>query len=75
MSTHHKATALRYLDHEEPRTALVHAELETAAQIERMADGLEAIKKTLDEIGAMAIVFLQNGGMQAMFKPFNPEDN
>lgn len=57
MSTHHKQTALRYLDQTltDGGKAIVHAQLETAAQIERVADTLQDIMRTIAEIGAFAL--------------------
>lgn len=51
MSTHHKATALRYADQtgSAEANAAIHAELETAAQIERIADQLDACARILSQ--------------------------
>lgn len=72
MPTHHAQTALRYLEKatNEPviapealGTALVHAQLETAAQIERLADGMEAVKKDLDNTFDAVVQWIMSGGI------------
>jgi len=72
MTTHHAQTALRYLDGYTPRSedvAFVHAQLETAEQLERLANmaeramvSVEAMKKTVSE-GADSVTayFAPNG--------------
>lgn len=91
MTTHNAQTALRML--EEIKTsperyaaasALVHAELETAAQIERIADIAQSLKNVIDggiagleELLKLPLVAgMVNTGMEKLLKPpFDPNAN
>ena len=85
MSTHHATTALRYLEdvprgavYDEGIHSLVYAQLEIAAQIERMADGAEAIAEGIRDFARFAESFLTNLPLNAIFsvvKQFDPNQN
>ena len=83
VTTHHAQTAMRYLDeidnHKydlEGTSALVHAQLETAEQLERLANmaeramvSVEAMKKTVsDGADSVAAYFAPNGKADAFIK-------
>lgn len=92
MSTHHKQTALRYLDNMGMETdlhasALVHAQLETAAQIERLADAADRIAEEVKTAGGSLgdflgqafpaiLAMIGSGGLSfGVKRPFDPSGN